>query len=64
MAEKCQRLHKSTVGHFWFHFFQVNFFREEYLEENYMNKTSVSETDDILSTVRYTNLRIMTLIRL
>lgn len=64
MAEKCQRLHKSTVGHFWFHFFQVYFFREEYLEENYMNKTSVSETDDILSTDRYTNLRIMTLIRL
>lgn len=64
MAEKCQRLHKSTVGHFWFPFFQVYFFREEYLEEKYMNKTSVSETDDILSTVRYTNLRIMTLIRL
>lgn len=63
MAEKCQRLHKSTVGHFWFHFFQVYFFREEYLEK-YMNKTSVSKTDYILSTVRYTNLRIMTLIRL
>lgn len=52
MAEKCQPLHKSTVGNFWFHFFQVYFFREEYLEEKYMNKTSVSETDDILSTVR------------
>lgn len=26
MAEKCQRLHKSTVGNFWFHFFSGVFF--------------------------------------